>query len=819
MKRLQFRNDSQVFQNRELALAFFANIANPEMGISDRFGDALYAEPMVVKYLDENGVEQVILAIGKDSGKTPYHLIDSAALAKGISELGEKADDLEGQLDSLSGSVLDNAVSVQLCDHQLEANVLEEYVLKNNRGEVLGEHIKIYKDSALADVQLGKKGATGATKVNGEYVLEGTFEGNEDAVLYFIYLTEEGDIKLVGIDFEKYLLEAEAGDGLYVDDNHVMSVKIDTDNDEGFLRVGPNGIKTEGILAAVQGELDSSKVYSKDILVQNTVSGTNLTIQVDGRTIAKNLLYENGVSVLSSPITLRDITNTNTDSTVKSLYALYDGEGNIIGDPIRIYNEGHLKNVVKGRTDTLIDPVTGNIVSDGVGEPALVFIYATGNGYQMASVAIADLVPASTFTEIYEKIDREVSGAVSTSKSYTDQRVSDLTTAIGSLTDTINSSVDAMTDLIDTKINQESTDRLAQDTALDAKITALRSYSDETFESKDNVAAKISSAVTEVNRAMGEASAATVAAAVAEINGVKVVDVVYDADVNSPKFVQLRLADGTLTNGFDASSFLVDGVLSNVEFDGQNLIFTWNDDHNTDITVPISSLSDIYTVASGSVSYLKIEGKEVSAIVDREGGFAKTLATTEFVSNNVASGKAEAIAAAETYADNAVAPANAAIAVLNGDESVAGSVLHIVDDKFAKDLITAGLPVTDVTIEDAREHSLLRIINVNGEDRYFASSRATDMYYVDASGNTTNLNDYITNLKNRIEVLEADNADLKDRVTALENATIDENEVKNIVKNYLEGTAKEIKIAENNDKLRIGFADDAIFGDFLASAE
>ena len=819
MKRLQFRNDSQVFQNRELALAFFANIANPEMGISDRFGDALYAEPMVVKYLDENGVEQVILAIGKDSGKTPYHLIDSAALAKGISELGEKADDLEGQLDSLSGSVLDNAVSVQLCDHQLEANVLEEYVLKNNRGEVLGEHIKIYKDSALADVQLGKKGATGATKVNGEYVLEGTFEGNEDAVLYFIYLTEEGDIKLVGIDFEKYLLEAEAGDGLYVDDNHVMSVKIDTDNDEGFLRVGPNGIKTEGILAAVQGELDSSKVYSKDILVQNTVSGTNLTIQVDGRTIAKNLLYENGVSVLSSPITLRDITNTNTDSTVKSLYALYDGAGNIIGDPIRIYNEGHLKNVVKGRTDTLIDPVTGNIVSDGVGEPALVFIYATGNGYQMASVAIADLVPASTFTEIYEKIDREVSGAVSTSKSYTDQRVSDLTTAIGSLTDTINTSVDAMTDLIDTKINQESTDRLAQDTALDAKITALRSYSDETFESKDNVAAKISSAVTEVNRAMGEASAATVAAAVAEINGVKVVDVVYDADVNSPKFVQLRLADGTLTNGFDASSFLVDGVLSNVEFDGQNLIFTWNDDHNTDITVPISSLSDIYTVASGSVSYLKIEGKEVSALVDGEGGFAKTLATTEFVSNNVASGKAEAIAAAETYADNAVAPANAAIAVLNGDESVAGSVLHTVDDKFAKDLITAGLPVTDVTIEEAREHSLLRIINVNGEDRYFASSRATDMYYVDASGNTTNLNDYITNLKNRIEVLEADNANLKDRVTALENATIDENEVKNIVKNYLEGTAKEIKIAENNDKLRIGFADDAIFGDFLASAE
>ena len=857
MKRLQFRNDSTVFQNREEALAFFANIANPEMGISDRFGDSLYAEPMVVKYLDENNVEQVILAIGKDSGKTPYHLIDSAQFVENIAELGEKDTEIEGMVTQLSGAVVDGAVRVEKYDQELDANVREEYVIRDNNGD-LGPHIKIYKDSALVDVQLGKRGATGVTKVDDTYVLNGTFEGNDDAILYFVYLTENGELKLVGIDFEKYVLEAEAGDGLYINDNHVMSVRIDETNDEGFLRVGENGLSTSGIgnaiinaidqiASGISGDINAAKVYSKDILVERTLSGTNLTIQVDGKTIKKEFNYPNDIATLTSPITLRDITDTNTDTTIKSVYALFNGDGERIGDEIKIYNEGHLKNVILGRTDTRIDPVTGNIISDGVGEKAMVFIYATSNGYQMASVAIEDLVPAKTFTEIYEKIDRDVSSAITISKAYTDQRVEDLTSAIGSLTDTINTSVDAMTDLIDTKITQEGADRLAADTALSNRIDALSS----TYETKDNVSAKISSAVTNITSLIAETSAATlsnandyadqkVADAVAEINGTKVVDVVYDKDINSPKYIQLRLADGTLTDGFDASDFLVDGILTSVDFDGENLIFIWNNDANTKIEIPISSLSDIYEVASGSVSYLKIDGKEVSAIVDKEGGYARTLATTDYVDNAAQTAKTDAITESEAYTDNKVnalsgnvenainamevdhsaklASLSGAVITLNGDESVQGSVLHMIDDKFAKDLITGGLPATEVTLEDAKKHSLLRVINVGGEDRYYVPDLATEMYYVPVSGSPVNLNEYITNLQNRIAELEAENAALDERVTILENASIDEEAVKNIIKGYLEGTNREIKIGEVNDKLRIGFADDAIFGEYIASS-
>ena len=92
------------------------------------------------------------------------------------------------------------------------------------------------------------------------------------------------------------------------------------------------------------------------------------------------------------------------------------------------------------------------------------------------------------------------------------------------------------------------------------------------------------------------------------------------------------------------------------------------------------------------------------------------------------------------------------------------------------------------------------------------------MLYVPQSGSPVNLNEYITNLQNRIAELEAENAALDERVTILENASIDEEAVKNIIKGYLEGTNREIKIGEVNDKLRIGFADDAIFGEYIASS-
>lgn len=89
-------------------------------------------------------------------------------------------------------------------------------------------------------------------------------------------------------------------------------------------------------------------------------------------------------------------------------------------------------------------------------------------------------------------------------------------------------------------------------------------------------------------------------------------------------------------------------------------------------------------------------------------------------------------------------------------------------------------------------------------------SDATEMFYVKPKASETtpieavNLNDYITGLETRIAVLE-------ERLSGFESDI--EQTMKNLIKSYLVGTENEIKIAEADNKLKIGFDDNAIFGE------
>jgi hypothetical protein len=138
-------------------------------------------------------------------------------------------------------------------------------------------------------------------------------------------------------------------------------------------------------------------------------------------------------------------------------------------------------------------------------------------------------------------------------------------------------------------------------------------------------------------------------------------------------------------------------------------------------------------------------------------------------------------------------------------------VLYRVENKFEKALITDGVPVTSVTPEEANNiHSLIRQISVNGEMRYYAVSNATEMFYVkprkaeETQNEVVNLNDYITSLEQRIAILEG----------KLDGFAGDmEQTIKDIMKSYLVGTENEIKISETDEKLKIGFDDNAIFGE------
>ena len=237
-----------------------------------------------------------------------------------------------------------------------------------------------------------------------------------------------------------------------------------------------------------------------------------------------------------------------------------------------------------------------------------------------------------------------------------------------------------------------------------------------------------------------------------------------------------------------------------------------------------------------------MSGTNLCAIVDKADGFEKTLATTKFVEdgddevrrelNNINTVLTQEIIDLESATTATLAEFAEAndenredIDRLNGDKSVAGSVAHTIDDKLNTTLLTAGLPVTNVSVEEAGNHSLLRVIIADGENKYFVSNNAKDMLSTDVSGYTLGLNHYINSLETKIAALQSENASLKTRVAILENRVndiaatgVDETMVRNIVKAMLLGTDNEIKITETGElgqQLKIGFADNAVFGEEL----
>ena len=124
--------------------------------------------------------------------------------------------------------------------------VKEEYALYNGNGVQLGNSIKIYKDQSLVSITLEDNDGSGKT---GQY-------------LKYTYIDVNGDTQSTYVNISSLLAEAEFKDGLVVNGNGEVKVKIDSTS-ESFLTVGEQGVKLSG----VQGAID------------NAISGVNTKLQ------------------------------------------------------------------------------------------------------------------------------------------------------------------------------------------------------------------------------------------------------------------------------------------------------------------------------------------------------------------------------------------------------------------------------------------------------------------------------------------------------------------------------------------------------------
>lgn len=342
MKRLQFRHNNEVFQNRTDVLKYFANIVDSTNTASTIFQSSLYAEPLVAKYLDEDGNQQIILAIGVDNGLTPYHIIDSKEIAERLdankeaieSEI-ERAKDAEmalsGSIETeitraieaerfLSGAVeterderiaADAVLQTQITENiakivpvteNLGANVREEYALKNAKGEELGSHIKVYKDSALVGAEVNYKGAIAVSqKEDGTFEFTyGTDMDKECEYLYLIYRNENGALSLVALDFENFLMENEEGLGIKIVD-HKITIKIK--GGDKYLTITEDGLQTTAIDEAIKEAVDtlSNNLTAKiDAEIERSTAAdeyiSGLTAEFSAATVAEFALINSAAT-------------------------------------------------------------------------------------------------------------------------------------------------------------------------------------------------------------------------------------------------------------------------------------------------------------------------------------------------------------------------------------------------------------------------------------------------------------------------------------------------------------------------------------------
>ena len=331
-----------------------------------------------------------------------------------------------------------------------------------------------------------------------------------------------------------------------------------------------------------------------------------------------------------------------------------------------------------------------------------------------------------------------------------------------------------------------------------------------------------------------------------------------DAD---DKKIKLLGNNNAVISYIDTTSFIKDGMLSNVEVENDKIIFTFNTDgQSQQIKLPLSDLLPIYNSGNGidinnsvisikqaslGENYLQINADGIfvtginQAIADKADSLSKDIkknsddikgldedilklekeykeadisvksdlnkeitATKELLQEQINSKASELSSQIDTNRSN--------IETLQGDVTKEGSVKHMIADA------PEGLDVVGVTPESVRNFSLIR--KLKGTTSFYVSGDTNDMIHqqknlkdvIDELQFTANtLSSNITQLTNFYNTLNDNITALSARIAILENnlAKLEEKSITSIT-----GTSQEIKVTPiNNNTVQIGFADDAEF--------
>ena len=198
---------------------------------------------------------------------------------------------------------------------ELESNVREAFRLVDNEGRpVDGTTIKIYKSSSLVSIELI----------------------NVDGIDYvrITYIDNEGTTQTMDLNIQKLIFEAEFKDGLVVNENGEVRVKIDPTS-EVFLTVSSEGVKVSGLQNAINTAVSAEAARAtaaEDSISANVTTLSSTTETFSASTVAKFEVMESGWNVPGS------IKHTIEDAFVKSVAVGSSEDSN--KTLMRYYNDG-----------------------------------------------------------------------------------------------------------------------------------------------------------------------------------------------------------------------------------------------------------------------------------------------------------------------------------------------------------------------------------------------------------------------------------------------------------------------------------------------
>ena len=359
--RLQFNRHFALYNSREEAITALNN------RIADTSFIPLIGEPIVLRYKDGAGNIQVILAIGKKAGTTlserEYHVVDTA-------ELNEKIEFDAGRIDNLS------------------AGTVFEFDAVNNRVSELSATTESF--SGATDDFIKRIIAAAGLDEDGSYI--------HDHKTHFIdevISLAEADHELDAAAYDILTNATASADTLNSKiDGEIVRATAAEDSISGI--VDTFSAATVGEITRLDDKIDAATVSSDDktVLVTTSATGTDLSINIDGVTIAKD---NNGV--LSTKLTVAKL-ETPSSVNVKEEYELIDNNGVRHGETIKIYKDSALYRVYLGHVDDSLVSYEDPTVIPGTGDAALCFIYQRVDGlYELVAVNVESFLEESEFKD------------------------------------------------------------------------------------------------------------------------------------------------------------------------------------------------------------------------------------------------------------------------------------------------------------------------------------------------------------------------------------------------------------------------------------